>query len=129
MLRRRPFGGTIDPVPSYGVISPLYHADAVIVPSPLFWERSKMQMQNKIWQDLSMAQRVGAIIMGGIQIALLVAALMDIRRRPAEQIKGSKRLWTALAFVNYIGPLAYFLVGIKRPEAEEIVEEGIAIGE
>ncbi len=86
-------------------------------------------MQNKSWQDLSMAQRVGAIIMGGIQIALLVAALMDIRRRPAEQIKGSKRLWTALAFVNYIGPLAYFLVGIKRPEAEEIVEEGIAIGE
>jgi hypothetical protein len=45
---------------------------------------------------------------------LLVATLVDIRRRPADQIKGSKRMWSALAFVNIIGPIAYFVFGRRR---------------
>ena len=47
-------------------------------------------------------------------MALLAATLIDLKRRPAEQIKGSKRMWTALAFVNIIGPLAYFAFGRRR---------------
>jgi hypothetical protein len=49
---------------------------------------------------------------------LLVAALTDIRRRPASEIKGGKRLWTALAFVNGIGSIAYFAIERKRPGTE-----------
>jgi hypothetical protein len=48
------------------------------------------------------------------QVTLLVAALVDLRRRPARKVRGDKRLWTALSFVNYVGPIAYFTVGRKR---------------
>ena len=49
-------------------------------------------------------------------MALLAAALADIYRRPAEEIRGSKRLWSLVAFANFmgIGPIAYFLFGRKR---------------
>jgi hypothetical protein len=49
-----------------------------------------------------------------VQIALLVAALIDIRGRSAGDIRGSKRWWTAALFVNFVGPIAYFLFGRKR---------------
>jgi hypothetical protein len=51
---------------------------------------------------------------GVVQVALLIAALADIWRRPEEQIRGSKRLWTAAAFVNFIGPVSYFVFGRRR---------------
>jgi hypothetical protein len=68
----------------------------------------------KKWSELSPRSRRLITITGVIEMALLVATLVDLRRRPAEQIKGSKRLWTALAFVNIIGPLAYFALGRRR---------------
>ena len=34
--------------------------------------------------------------------------------RPADEIKGDRRLWTAVSFVNFVGPIAYFLFGRKR---------------
>jgi hypothetical protein len=40
--------------------------------------------------------------------------LLDLRRRPSTQIRGSKRLWAAAAFVNFVGPLAYFSFGRRR---------------
>ncbi|MCF3936782.1 MULTISPECIES: PLDc N-terminal domain-containing protein [Gordonia] len=52
---------------------------------------------------------VGAIV----QFALQGAALRDLKRRPAEQVKGPKPLWVALSFLNYFGPIAYFVVGRK----------------
>jgi hypothetical protein len=77
-----------------------------------------MARNKKRWRDLTPTQRVRIILLGTIQIALLAAALTDIRSRPATEIKGGKRLWTALAFVNGIGPIAYFVFGRKRPGAE-----------
>lgn len=70
--------------------------------------------QPRRWQDLSPRQRRGIVVTGVVQIALLLAALRDLRRRPAEQIRGSKRLWSAAVFVNWLGPLAYFLYGRRR---------------
>jgi hypothetical protein len=49
-----------------------------------------------------------------VQVSLSVATLLDLRRRPSSQIRGSKRLWTAAAFVNFLGPLAYFSLGRRR---------------
>ena len=69
---------------------------------------------SKKWSELSVPQRVGTIALVATQIGLLVAALRDIRGRPAAEIKGSKRLWTAAAFVNFVGPLAYFAFGRKQ---------------
>ncbi len=73
-----------------------------------------MSRQRRQWSDLSLTQRVTTIILGIVQFALLGAAQIDIRRRSADQIRGSKALWTALAFINWIGPIAYFVFGRKR---------------
>jgi hypothetical protein len=48
-----------------------------------------------------------------IQVGLL-AALVDIYRHPREEIRGSKPWWTAASFVNFVGPVSYFLFGRKR---------------
>ena len=68
----------------------------------------------KKWSELSSRSRRLVVVTGVVEVALLVAALIDIKRRPADQIKGSKRMWTALAFVNIFGPLAYFTFGRRR---------------
>jgi hypothetical protein len=65
-------------------------------------------------RDLSAPQRAVIGVLGLGQVTLLVAALVDLRRRPARKVRGDKRLWTAAAFVNYIGPIAYFVYGRKR---------------
>jgi hypothetical protein len=66
------------------------------------------------WSDLSTEQRaaiVGAVV---VQVGLLGAALGDLRRRPSAQVNGSKAMWAALSFVNFVGPLAYFAFGRRR---------------
>jgi len=71
-------------------------------------------MQSKQWRDLTAAQQRGIVLLGVLQLMLLAAALIDIRRRPADAINGNKRLWTIIVFVNFIGPIAYFVFGRKR---------------
>jgi hypothetical protein len=70
-------------------------------------------MQNRRWSDLSGAQKAPIILSGVVQVGLLAAALVDIYRRPVEEIRGGKRLWVAAAFINYVGPISYFLFGRK----------------
>lgn len=65
-------------------------------------------------QSLERKQRIKTIVGGLLKMLLLMAALRDIRRRSEEEINGSKRMWTAIAFVNYVGPIAYFIFGRKR---------------
>jgi Phospholipase_D-nuclease N-terminal len=48
------------------------------------------------------------------QTLLAAAALLDLRRRPSEQVRGSKRLWAVATLVNFVGPLAYFAFGRRR---------------
>ena len=81
-------------------------------------------MRSKQWQDLTAAQKRGIVLLGALQLTLLAAALIDIRRRPADAINGSKRLWTIILFVNFIGPIAYFLFGRKRPAPARVTTEG-----
>ena len=60
-------------------------------------------------------QRGGAGLGGLIHFILMVAALIDLRRRPAEQINGSKRLWVfVVTLIYFIGPIGYFVFGRKR---------------
>jgi hypothetical protein len=69
---------------------------------------------NKRWGDLSSTQRKAVVLSGIVQLGLLAAALADIYRRPAREIRGPKRLWAAVAFVNFVGPISYFLFGRRR---------------
>ena len=68
----------------------------------------------KRWSDLSTEQRIGVVALGTFQVSLQIAALVDIRRRPAKQIKGRKATWVAISFINTFGPLAYFKFGRRR---------------
>ena len=66
------------------------------------------------WSDLTPAQRASIVVASGVQFGLLGAALYDLRQRPASQVKGDKRAWAAVSFVNVVGPAAYFLFGRRR---------------
>lgn len=68
---------------------------------------------SKRWQDLSGIQRKLIVTVGLIETALKIAMLLDLRRRPDSQVRGSRRLWALSALTNSAGivPLAYFLVG------------------
>ncbi len=71
-------------------------------------------MPKKRWEDLSGVQKGAIVLSGAVQLGLLLVALVDIYRRPAEEIRGAKRLWVAAAFINYVGPISYFLFGRRR---------------
>ena len=68
------------------------------------------------WRERTSRQRLRIILQAGIQLGLLVAALYDLRKRPADQIRGPKRIWALVCGVNYLGlgPIAYFLIGRRR---------------
>src|SRR5262249_23599715 len=61
--------------------------------------RKEPLMRKKQWKDLTTEQKRGIVFLGVLQLALLITALIDIRRRPADAINGSKRLWTAIVFI------------------------------
>ena len=70
------------------------------------------------WSDLDERTRKLVITAGIVDAVLRVAALVDIKRRPASQIRGRKWIWaTAVAVVNSAGvvPISYFLFGRSRP--------------
>lgn len=70
--------------------------------------------KHKRWQDLTGLQKFSIVLLSIVQFALLAAALWDIRQRSADQINGSRQLWTAAVFLNFFGPIAYFIWGRKR---------------
>lgn len=74
------------------------------------------------WSDLSDRSR-GLIMTAAVAEALLkVAVLIDIRRRPASEVRGSKRTWIiAAVLVNSVGagPLAYFAFGRRDAAGAE----------
>jgi hypothetical protein len=57
------------------------------------------------------------VVAGAIEGSLKIAALIDLARRPASEIRGSKPRWAAaLVLVNSVGavPIAYFARGRRR---------------
>ena len=74
----------------------------------------KNAMKKKSFRDLSGGQRLRVATMAGLQLVLQTAALKDLKKRPAALINGPKPVWFAASFLNFIGPVAYFLLGRKR---------------
>jgi hypothetical protein len=74
-------------------------------------------MPPRRWSDLSERNRKLIIAAGIVDVTLRIAALIDIKRRPASQIRGRKGLWAVVvAVVNSAGvlPTSYFLFGRRR---------------
>ena len=70
--------------------------------------------QKRSWNELGPASRAAIIAGGVVQLGLLGAALTDLRRRPDAEINGPRRLWIAVSFINFIGPIDYFVFGRRR---------------
>ena len=74
-------------------------------------------MPPRQWSDLSERTRKLIIATAVADGALRLAALVDIKRRPSDQIRGRKWLWAAVvAIVNSVGivPISYFVFGRRR---------------
>lgn len=73
------------------------------------------------WSDLSEGTRRFIIVTAVAESILKGAALIDIKRRPADQIRGPKWLWVpVVTVVNSLGivPISYFVFG-RRPPAQK----------
>jgi hypothetical protein len=72
-------------------------------------------MAKKKWSDLTSGQRKAMIALGTVEVALASAAYIDLMRRPADQVNGSKGKWAAIIAINLVGPIAYFTRGRTAP--------------
>lgn len=71
-------------------------------------------MNNRKWNELSSAQRALVVGLGAVETVLTVVALVDLARRPAEQVRGNKWAWAGMCFVQPVGPVAYLVAGRRR---------------
>jgi hypothetical protein len=75
----------------------------------------------KQWSDLSPRTRRLLTVTAVIEGILKLAALIDLKKRPASQIRGPKWLWaTAVAVVSSAGvlPISYFVFGRRQPRSQ-----------
>jgi hypothetical protein len=75
----------------------------------------------KQWSDLSERTRRVLTIAAVAEGILKLAALIDIKRRPASQVRGPKWLWASVvAVVSSAGvvPISYFVFGRRQPRSQ-----------
>ena len=71
-------------------------------------------MPRKRWNELSIRARRILILGAAFEGILKILALIDLKRRPANEVRGSKAKWaTAVVLINSLGavPIAYFVYG------------------
>ena len=74
-------------------------------------------MANNRWRELDPRMRRFIIVGGAVEAVLKIAALVDLGRRPPEQVRGSKGRWAAaIVLINSLGlvPISYFARGRRR---------------
>jgi len=65
-------------------------------------------------RDLTPPQRAGLAVVGLVQLAFAFLAGWDLAHRPDREVRGPKWAWAPALLVNWIGPAAYFVFGIKH---------------
>ena len=76
--------------------------------------------RKKRWNELSLRTRRLIIVTATFEGLLKIAALIDLARRPADEVRGYKAKWaTAILLVNSAGtlPLYYFTRGRRTSAA------------
>ncbi|MCJ0979600.1 PLDc N-terminal domain-containing protein [Rhodococcus sp. ARC_M12] len=68
---------------------------------------------------MSERRRRGIVVLGAIQVAMAMAAWLDLARRSSGQVAGSKRLWAAVICVNFFGPITYFVLGRRSDPPQQ----------
>lgn len=64
-------------------------------------------MAQRKWADLSNTQKTLLLTLVSVEMSLTATALVDLVRRPADQVHGRKALWGMALFVQPVGPIAY----------------------
>ena len=62
---------------------------------------------------MSPGQQTAVLIVASVELSLTVTALVDLIRRPADQVRGDKRLWALGVLVQPVGPIAYLAWGAR----------------
>lgn len=89
-------------------------SDVTIAPDTVDPEARDAVMRrrgHRHWRDLTPTQQRFIIAAGIVQVGLATAAWVDLARRPAAAVRGSKGAWAAAIAVNFAGPIAYFVWG------------------
>ena len=68
----------------------------------------------RTWNEFSPAQQTALLTAACVQISLAATAWVDLARRPAAQVNGPKPVWAAVIAVDFVGPIAYFVKGVRR---------------
>lgn len=68
-------------------------------------------MAKQKWNEMSQARKTAIVVVGAVEFALTTFALVDLVRRPAAQVRGSKVAWALACFVQPIGPVTYLAAG------------------
>ena len=69
---------------------------------------------NKKWNDLTPSQQGAVVVLGAVELVLTAVALVDLARRPREQVRGPKAFWVLASVVQPVGPVAYLALGRRR---------------
>jgi hypothetical protein len=73
------------------------------------------------WSDLSERTRRLLAITAVAEGLLKLAALIDLKRRPASQVRGPKWVWIAVVTVVSsagVVPISYFVFGRRQPRSQ-----------
>ena len=68
-------------------------------------------MAKKKWSELSVNQKRAVYAAGAVELVTTGAALLDLARRPAREVRGPKWAWVLACFVQPVGPIAYLAAG------------------
>ena len=69
------------------------------------------------WEEIGQGKRRLLVLVGVAEGILKILALVDLKRRPASQVRGRKWVWaTVITTVSSAGmvPVSYFLLGRRR---------------
>ena len=65
-------------------------------------------------KEVGVPAQIGLTVLGVVQAAFAFLAFWDLWHRDARQVQWKKPVWVPIIAINWIGPAAYFLFGIKR---------------
>ncbi len=71
-------------------------------------------MARRRWRDLSSREQTAVLTLASVQLSLAATAWVDLARRPAAEVNGSKLRWALLIAINFVGPVAYFRWGRRH---------------
>ena len=77
----------------------------------------------KKWQDLTPRTQTALLVAASVELALASTPWADLAVRPAEHLRGSKRLWAALIGVSFVGPIAYAVCGVHGCRISPVPED------